>query len=104
VSEVVVRQWSERVFAGYAVIGGRWMLVGTEETRRAAYDFALSVVNDPREVENRCYNSIFASQPLAWHAKRERTSVGELGCARRERVNAQDRRTTRTPDITRSLQ
>lgn len=74
-SEVVVRQWSDRVFAGYAVIGGRWMLVGTEETRRAAYDFTLSVVNDPREVENRCYNSLFTAR----RRRIERVSVGQLG-------------------------
>lgn len=73
---VVVRQWSERVYAAYVDLGdGRLTLVGTEDTRRSAYEFGLCVANDPREVENRCYNSIFASQPLAWHAKRERVSV-----------------------------
>lgn len=61
-SEVVVRQWSDRVFAGYAEIGGRWMLVGTEESRQAAYDFTLNVVNDPLEVRNRCYRSLFTAR------------------------------------------
>lgn len=80
--EVIVRQWSDRLFAAYVDLGdGRLTLVGSEESRQAAYEFALSVLDDPREVQNRCYNSIFASQPLAWHVKRERTSVGELGNA-----------------------
>lgn len=99
--EVIVRQWSDRLFAAYVDLGdGRLTLVGSEESRRAAYEFALSVLDDPREVENRCYNSLFTARRRVL----ERVSVGELGCARRERANAQDRRTTRTPDSSRSLE
>ncbi len=73
-SDVVVRQWAERVFAGYVDLGdGRWTLVGTEESRQAAYDNALNVLNDPREVENRCYRSLFTARRRVL----ERASVGE---------------------------
>lgn len=74
--EVVVRQWSELVFAAYVDLGdGRLTLVGSEDSRRAAHDFALNVLDDPVEVGNRCYNSVFTARrrPL------ERLSVGQLG-------------------------
>ncbi len=98
-SEVVVRQWSDRVFAGYAEIGGRWMLVGTEESRQAAYDFTLNVVNDPLEVRNRCYNSLFTARRRVV----ERVSVGQLGVRPPGARKRSDRRTTRTPAANRSL-
>lgn len=72
---VVVRQWSDRVFAAYVDLGdGRLTLAGTEGTRRSAYEYGLSVVNDPREVENRCYNSLFTAR----RPRIERASVRQL--------------------------
>jgi hypothetical protein len=73
--EVIVRQWSERVFAAYAHIGGRLILVDTDDSRQAALNVALNVLNDPREVENRCYNSLFTAR----RRRIERVSVGEFG-------------------------